>query len=411
MTDLFVDCPSGLAGDMLLAAFIDLGVPESVIEKPLLELGLQGAFKIDVKEQRSCGFRGLNVSVLGLEEEPKSRKWSDIRQLILQPSWSESLARNVHTVFQNLAEAEASVHGEDINDVHFHEVGSIDALVDIVGVCAAIEHLGPKQIFCGIPPAGRGSVSTSHGILPIPAPAVIELARRNKIPLANSEGLPEAELTTPTGLALMSVLANSFCQPSHFAIKKIGVGLGERELDRPNFLRICELDSCNDSKDSYSPTDIFRWQKVVIQEAWIDDLSPEDLSSFVDVLRKTGAIDVAYKHLNMKKGRQGVSITALVMPEDAPKLRLTWLTKSSTIGLRERIENRCILLRQSGFVKISCGKIKVKRVRRPGGGITCKPEHDDLLRLSLSTGKTLDELRLEALKASEQFQPEEEWQW
>ncbi len=411
MTDLFVDCPTGIAGDMLLAALIDLGVPKSVIEKPLLELGLEGAFQIEVQEKLSFGFRGLDVSVKGTEDEPIARQWKEIRKFFLKTNLPESLVKTVTQVFKNLAEAEASVHGKDINDVHFHEIGAIDALVDIVGVCAAVEHLAPKKIFCSIPPVGRGSVSTSHGILPVPVPAVLELAKRNEIPIAGGDHFPEGELTTPTGLALMSVLANSFCQPSFLGIKTIGVGLGDRKLDRPNFLRVCEIHSRDEAKNADPLKDLFLCQKVVVQEAWIDDCNPEDLSVFVNELRSSGAIDVVCQDLSMKKDRQGVGITALVMPEDAAALRLIWLSKSSTIGLRESFETRYILPRQIGYIETPFGKVKIKHVRRPGGLITFKPEHDDLLKLSHKTGKTLEELRLVVHKITEQFAPLEEWKW
>ncbi|MED5164242.1 MAG: nickel insertion protein, partial [Cyanobacteriota bacterium] len=160
MTALFVDCPTGLAGDMLLAAFLDLGVPRAVIEAPLAGLGLEQGYALTVAEDRSAGLRGLRLSVEGLELEPPHRLWHDIRALIMEADWSEPLRARVLTVFKALAEAEAAVHGHPIEQVHFHEVGMIDSLVDVVGVCAAVEHLAPQQIVCAVPPAGRGKTAT-----------------------------------------------------------------------------------------------------------------------------------------------------------------------------------------------------------------------------------------------------------
>ena len=410
MTALFVDCPTGLAGDMLLAAFLDLGVPRAVIEAPLAVLGLEQVYALTVAEDRSAGLRGLRLSVEGLELEPPHRLWHDIRALIMAADWSEPLRARVLTVFKALAEAEAAVHGHPIDEVHFHEVGMIDALVDVVGVCAAVEHLAPEQIVCAVPPAGRGKTATAHGFLPVPVPAVLELARRHQICLDVGDDLPACELTTPTGLALMAVLAERFGQPSSLRIKAIGVGLGHRTLDRPNILRICELDGFAREPSQEAMAGL-RWQPVVVQEAWIDDATPEDVAVFSDQLRNAGALDVVSEQVQMKKGRQGVSVKALVTPEQAPGLRVVWFSQGTTLGLREHSHGRWLLPRRGGSCPTPWGSVRVKQVRRPQGILTVKPEHDDLLRLSVETGHSLEELRREVLLASEDFIADEDWSW
>ncbi|KGG25245.1 MULTISPECIES: LarC family nickel insertion protein [unclassified Prochlorococcus] len=408
MTALFVDCPTGLAGDMLLAAFLDLGVPRAVIEAPLAVLGLEQVYALTVAEDRSAGLRGLRLSVEGLESEPPHRLWHDIRALIMAADWSEPLRARVLTVFKALAEAEAAVHGHPIDEVHFHEVGMIDALVDVVGVCAAVEHLAPEQIVCAVPPAGRGKTATAHGFLPVPVPAVLELARRHQICLEVGDDLPACELTTPTGLALMAVLAERFGQPPSLRIKAIGVGLGHRTLDRPNILRICELDGFARAPSEEDVAGL-RWQPVVVQEAWIDDATPEDVAVFSDQLRNAGALDVVSEQVQMKKGRQGVSVKALVTPEQAPGLRVVWFSQGTTLGLREHSHGRWLLPRRGGSCPTPWGSVRVKQVRRPQGILTVKPEHDDLLRLSVETGHSLEELRREVLLASEDFVADEDW--
>ncbi len=410
MTALFVDCPTGLAGDMLLAAFLDLGVPRAVIEAPLALLGFEQVYALTVAEDRSAGLRGLRLSVEGLELEPPHRLWHDIRALIMAADWSEPLRARVLTVFKALAEAEAAVHGHPIDEVHFHEVGMIDALVDVVGVCAAVEHLAPEQIVCAVPPAGRGKTATAHGFLPVPVPAVLELARRHQICLDVGDDLPACELTTPTGLALMAVLAERFGQPSSLRIKAIGVGLGHRTLDRPNILRICELDGFAREPSQEAMAGL-RWQPVVVQEAWIDDATPEDVAVFSDQLRNAGALDVVSEQVQMKKGRQGVSVKALVTPEQAPGLRVVWFSQGTTLGLREHSHGRWLLPRRGGSCPTPWGSVRVKQVRRPQGILTVKPEHDDLLRLSVETGHSLEELRREVLLASEDFIADEDWSW
>ena len=410
MTALFVDCPTGLAGDMLLAAFLDLGVPRAVIEAPLAVLGLEQVYALTVAEDRSAGLRGLRLSVEGLELEPPHRLWHDIRALIMEADWSEPLRARVLTVFKALAEAEAAVHGHPIEQVHFHEVGMIDALVDVVGVCAAVEHLAPEQIVCAVPPAGRGKTATAHGFLPVPVPAVLELARRHQICLEVGDDLPACELTTPTGLALMAVLAERFGQPPSLRIKAIGVGLGHRTLDRPNILRICELDGFARERSEEEMAGL-RWQPVVVQEAWIDDATPEDVAVFSDQLRDAGALDVVSEQVQMKKGRQGVSVKALVTAEQAPGLRVVWFSQGTTLGLREHSHGRWLLPRRGGSCPTPWGSVRVKQVRRPQGILTVKPEHDDLLRLSVETGHSLEELRREVLLASEDFVADEDWTW
>ena len=410
MTALFVDCPTGLAGDMLLAAFLDLGVPRAVIEAPLAGLGLEQGYALTVAEDRSAGLRGLRLSVEGLELEPPHRLWHDIRALIMEADWSEPLRARVLTVFKALAEAEAAVHGHPIEQVHFHEVGMIDALVDVVGVCAAVEHLAPEQIVCAVPPAGRGKTATAHGFLPVPVPAVLELARRHQICLEVGDDLPACELTTPTGLALMAVLAERFGQPPSLRINAIGVGLGHRTLDRPNILRICELDGFAGERSEEEMAGL-RWQPVVVQEAWIDDATPEDVAVFSDQLRDAGALDVVSEQVQMKKGRQGVSVKALVTAEQAPGLRVVWFSQGTTLGLREHSHGRWLLPRRGGSCPTPWGSVRVKQVRRPQGILTVKPEHDDLLRLSVETGHSLEELRREVLLASEDFVADEDWTW
>ena len=410
MTALFVDCPTGLAGDMLLAAFLDLGVPRAVIEAPLAGLGLEQGYALTVAEDRSAGLRGLRLSVEGLELEPPHRRWHDLRALIMEADWSEPLRARVLTVFKALAEAEAAVHGHPIEQVHFHEVGMIDALVDVVGVCAAVEHLAPEQIVCAVPPAGRGKTATAHGFLPVPVPAVLELARRHQICLEVGDDLPACELTTPTGLALMAVLAERFGQPPSLRINAVGVGLGHRTLDRPNILRICELDGFARERSEEEMAGL-RWQPVVVQEAWIDDATPEDVAVFSDQLRDAGALDVVSEQVQMKKGRQGVSVKALVTAEQAPGLRVVWFSQGTTLGLREHSHGRWLLPRRGGSCPTPWGSVRVKQVRRPQGILTVKPEHDDLLRLSVETGHSLEELRREVLLASEDFVADEDWTW
>lgn len=388
---------------MLLAALLDLGVPMAVVEASLAQIGLAGLVRLDLREERSGGLRGRRLTVTGLESDPPHRHWGEIQARIQQSTLHPNLRQTVLAVFTALAEAEATVHGCTPDAVHFHEVGAIDALVDVVGVCAAVDHLAPQRISCAPPPAGRGSVQTAHGRLPVPVPAVLELARAHQLPLRHEPSLPEGELTTPTGLALVAVLAQTFTPPPLFTASAIGIGLGHRSLDRPNLVRLLLMQSSGPGEPEP------RWQPLVVQEAWIDDASAEDIALLAGQLRQAGALDVASHALQMKKGRSGVALTALAPTDQADALRQIWFAAGTSIGLRERQQGRWLLPRRGGTVETPWGRLQVKQVQRPDGRCTVKPEADDLQRLSLESGCSLAALRAAAETAP--FETEESWTW
>ena len=388
---------------MLLAALLDLGVPMAVVEASLAQIGLEGLVRLDLREERSGGLRGRRLTVTGLESDPPHRHWGEIQARIQQSTLHHDLRQMVMSVFTALAEAEATVHGCSPDAVHFHEVGAIDALVDVVGVCAAVDHLAPQQISCAPPPAGRGSVQTAHGLLPVPAPAGLELARAHTLPLRHEPSLPEGELTTPTGLALVAVLAQTFTPPPLFTASAIGIGLGHRSLDRPNLVRLMLMQASGQQEPAP------RWQPLVVQEAWIDDASAEDIALLAEQLRQAGALDVASQPLQMKKGRSGVALTALAPTDKSDALRQIWFAAGTSIGLRERQQGRWLLPRRGGTVDTPWGRLQVKQVQRPDGRCTLKPEADDLQRLSFESGCSLAALR--AAAATAPFATEESWTW
>ena len=381
-----VDCPTGLAGNMLLAALFDLGLPEEVLHAPLAALELTGRYRLQLQERRSGGLRGLHLEVEPLESEPSHRHWGELRQRIAAAPLEPALREQVLAVFGLLAEAEASVHGHAPEEVHFHEVGAIDALVDVVGVCAGLRHFGVQQLVCGVPPAGHGSVQTAHGCLPLPAPAVLELARRRAVPLAASGDFPPAELTTPTGLALMAVLAERFGPAPALLPTGVGVGLGSRTLDRPNLLRLVlaeptgwDLGGAAASEgDPASP----HGEPLLQQQAQLDDASAEDLAFLIEELRGAGAVEVFSQPVQMKKGRPGTLITVLAHPEQAQPLREIWWRLGSSLGVRESLQQRWVLPREIVSLDTPWGPVRIKRSRRPDGTLLCKPEMDDLVELA-----------------------------
>ena len=381
-----VDCPTGLAGNMLLAALFDLGLPEEVLHAPLAALELTGRYRLQLQERRSGGLRGLHLEVEPLESEPSHRHWGELRQRIAAAPLEPALREQVLAVFGLLAEAEASVHGHAPEEVHFHEVGAIDALVDVVGVCAGLRHFGVQQLVCGVPPAGHGSVQTAHGCLPLPAPAVLELARRRAVPLAASGDFPPAELTTPTGLALMAVLAERFGPAPALLPTGVGVGLGSRTLDRPNLLRLVLAEptgwahggAAASEGDPAAPHS----EPLLQQQAQLDDASAEDLAFLIEELRGAGAVEVFSQPVQMKKGRPGTLITVLAHPEQAQPLREIWWRLGSSLGVRESLQQRWVLPREIVSLDTPWGPVRIKRSRRPDGTLLCKPEMDDLVELA-----------------------------
>ncbi len=202
MEDILIECSPGISGDMLLGALYDLGVPTKVIEKPLIDLGLRGLYHLEVKESKSSSIRGIKLKVENIDRRPIKRTWRSIKELISNGNLEDKLKQKIYEVFESLANAEGKVHGIKSEDVHFHEIGAIDSLVDIVGVCAAFNYLNPKKIYCNEPMLGRGFVQTEHGKLSVPPPAVIELIKQKNIKVLSSFDSIEGELSTPTGYCI-----------------------------------------------------------------------------------------------------------------------------------------------------------------------------------------------------------------
>jgi uncharacterized protein (TIGR00299 family) protein len=313
------------------------------------------------------------------------------------------LRERVLAVFGLLAEAEAAVHGHSPERVHFHEVGAIDALVDVVGVCAALLHLQVEQLICAPPPAGHGTVHTAHGLLPLPAPAVLEIARLRGVPLACAETFPAAELTTPTGLALVACWASRFgLAPAHIP-RRVGVGLGSRQLDRPNLLRLVLADGLEqvapDGDRSLAALAAPRLETVLEQSAQIDDATPEDLAHLAEQLRQAGAVEVFSQPIAMKKGRSAWLVTALVEPAAAAALRLVWWRHSTTLGLREQLQQRWCLQRRQIELATPLGPVRLKQARLPDGRWRSKPEHDDLVSLARRHDLPLADVRAQVMAA------------
>ena len=407
MDDIFIECSPGISGDMLLGAFYDLGVPKKVIEKPLIDLGLTNLFDLEFKESQSCSIRGIKANVKNIDCGPTTRNWRSIKELILSGHLEEKLQQIIYKVFESLASAEGKVHGIKPEDVHFHEIGAIDSLVDIIGVCAALNYLNPKNVYCNEPMLGKGFVQTEHGKLSVPPPAVIELIRKKNIKVLSCFESIEGELSTPTGIALISNLVNCLQLPSKYSINSYGVGIGNLKLPFPNLVRVYRITPFEDLPINQQTNP--KREEITIQEAWIDDQTPEDISNFVEKLRIEGAYDVSYQAINMKKNRIGFSIQVILPIEKRKIFRRLWFDYSNTIGVRERTQSRWTLLRRRGECSTTFGNIKVKQTLKPDGSITMKPENEEVMRLKLENKKSTEEIRKIIKDSCKKFKAFENW--
>jgi len=409
MEDVLIECSPGISGDMLLAAFYDLGVPKKVIEQPLIDLGLKDLYQLNFEESKSCSIRGIKAKVENIDCCPIKRTWRSIKELILNGHLEDKLKKIIYEVFESLAIAEGKVHGIKSDDVHFHEIGAIDSLVDIIGVCASLNYLNPKRVYCNEPMLGKGFVQTEHGKLSVPSPAVIELIRQKNIKVLSSLDSIEGELSTPTGVSLLVNLVDYHETPSKYSINSYGVGIGNLKFPFPNLVRVYKISSFEDSSIDDNAQISPKCEEISIQEAWIDDQTPEDISNFVEKLRIEGAYDVSYQSINMKKNRIGFSIQVILPTEKKEFFRRLWFDYSNTIGVRERTQSRWILLRRRGECSTTFGNIKVKQTLKPDGSITMKPENDEVLRLKLEHKISTEEIRKIIKDSSKKFKAFENW--
>ena len=383
---------------MLLGALADLGVPETVLNAPLEQLGLADQCRIVIREGCNGGLRGMRATVEQHTPQPHHRHWRELHQLLATAPLQPTVQAMALRCFERLAEAEAVVHGCLPDAVHFHEVGALDAIADVLGACAGLQSLGATQISCSPLPAGHGTVSTDHGLLPIPAPAVLELARRYRVPLLDSSRRPPGELVTPTGLALATTWCCQFAAMPDLVPTAVGIGLGERVLDRPNQLRLLLAapvpPSCGPLPPA--PGDDRRQlsrEWIVLLACQIDDMDGEALGALQQLLLAAGARDVWLQPVQMKKQRPGQLLQVLARPPDLEALRLLLWRHSSTIGLREQWQQRWVLPRRIEQRHTPLGPVRIKWVTLPDGTVRSKADHDDLMAICEARQLPLQEVR------------------
>jgi uncharacterized protein (TIGR00299 family) protein len=382
------NCSAGIAGDMALASLIDAGADIDEVVAGLEGLPVTG-WHIEVAKTTRAGVAASQLRVdIDPESDLTERTWGTIRAIIEQaPGMPERARTRAQAVFGRLAAAEGRLHGLPPEEVHFHEVGGLDAIVDVVGTCLALESLGVGSVRSGPVALGTGTVRGSHGLLPNPAPAVVELLVGAPVRGAARE----EELTTPTGAALLAALAESFGPLPSMKIRSSGYGAGSRDLDgRANVLQVVIGDL-----ETEAPAEIPLHQDLVVLEANVDDVTGEVLAHTVGALMSAGALDAWLVPVVAKKGRPAHVISVLAEPGTVSRLATVLMQETGTLGFREHFVSRSALVRQSLEVEVSGERVRVK-----AGPYQLKAEHDDCARAAAHLGLPLSEVARQAEQAA-----------
>ena len=382
MRCLYFDCFSGISGDMTLAALLDLGVPKKHLVSELAKLSLSN-YRIQISAALCHGISGKRLRVITAPEKKghhhhHHRTLVDIQKMITASTLSARVKEGSLAVFERLAQAEARVHCKKPSEVHFHEVGAVDSIVDIVGAVIALEYLDVQHITASALPLGGGFVTCEHGTLPVPAPATVLLLK--DIPVYDN-GV-RAELVTPTGAALISTFAAAFGAMPAMSIQAVGYGAGNREHETiPNMLRVIKGEMQTPGMQD----------RVCVLEATIDDMSPEWAGFAMEKLLEAGALDVAFIPAQMKKNRPGVLLTVVSRPEDRHLLGAAILEHTTTAGVRMHAAERMTLARETAVVTTRLGPVRAKVLHAPDGK-RFVPEYEACARLARKKSLPLREI-------------------
>jgi len=393
MRQAYLDCFSGISGDMFVGTLLDAGLP---LERLLAELGKLALGEYEFKRTRALRGHlvGTRVEIVIPGKQPH-RKLRDITQLVGQSALPEGVKQQVLKVFGRLAEVEGKLHDRPASEVHFHEVGALDSILDIVGACVGLELLGISELHCSPVNVGSGRVEAAHGSLPVPAPAALELLK--DVPIYSS-GV-EGELVTPTGAALITTLAAGFGPLPPMKVECVGYGAGAREIPgQPNLARLLV-------GESLKPVSVragARGDEVVsVIEANLDDMSPQLYGFFAERALAAGALDVTCTPIQMKKNRPGILLSVLCAPDQCDALAQVLFDETTTIGVRIHEARRKVLERELRSVETPYGAVQVKVARRDGQVLNVAPEYEDCRRLAKEKGVPLKLVMLAAQAAAQ----------
>jgi len=384
------DCCSGISGDMTLGALVSAGWPAGELQSLPGRLGLEGV-RVGVKDVCRGPLAALQVEVVVETAQQPHRHLRHVEELLARADLPSTVRERSLAVFRRLAEAEAEVHGTSVEQVHFHEVGAADALVDVAGAMLGLERLGVTRVHASPPRLGQGSVRSEHGLIPVPAPATALLLRGAPVEI----GEVASELTTPTGAALLATLVEDWGPPPAFRLERVGTGAGARELaGQPNVLRVL-IGEAQEPAGAGS----LRHRRVAVLETALDDENPQYLGALLPRLLAAGALDAMVVPSVMKKGRPGMWLVVIAEPERADALARLLLAETTSLGVRVRHDERVELERRAEQVETPFGLILLKVASLPGGGERAVPEFESVRAAAERAGRPLREVAEAALAA------------
>jgi len=400
MKSAYIEMIGGASGNMLLGALIDAGVDADTIERALRTIPVHG-WTMERSRVVKCGIAATYVDfdISGEdcrpgEQQPHERHLADVLDIIERSELSGRVREKACAVYRKLAQAEALVHGKTVDDIHFHEIGQIDAILDVAGVCFALDQLGVEHVACSAYPVGRGSISMHHGHYPNPPPATTELMRGAPTVATDVEG----EMVTTTAAAILATLVAQPGVRPDMTFEAIGYGAGRSDFRVPNVTRIVIGSSV-----ARLAVDDLDSDEVVVLETNIDDMSPQDFALAVERVFAAGALDVWTTAIGMKKNRPAIMLSAIAPPQAAEDCARTMLTETTTLGVRTRTERRVMLPRESRSLATPLGNVRVK-VARIGDRTRTALEHDDVVRIARERNLPIASVSRELLAFIESLQ-------
>jgi uncharacterized protein (TIGR00299 family) protein len=381
MNIAYIDCFSGISGDMFLGALVDCGLPRKLLKQELAGLSL-GPYTIRFSSEQRMHIGGCRIHIRADTKHHHHRNLTAIKRIITQSPLNQTVKQLSISVFERLARVESKIHRTRVSDIHFHEVGALDSIIDIVGTAIGIDYFKLDRIYASPLPLGSGFTTSEHGVIPLPAPATLALLKG--VPVF---GTPlRAELVTPTGAALLTSLTKHYGPMPPMKIARVGYGVGSRTLqDRPNTLRIAVGEHSTEQEAD----------QVLILETHIDDMNPEMYDYLMERLVKQGALDVSFSPLQMKKNRPGVLLKVVCAPEQKDACTTIIFQESTTSGIRFYQADRIKLIRKTKVITTPYGRLSVKVFNSPGGGYFASPEYDQCKKIAQKHGIPLKKVYLE----------------
>ncbi len=376
---LYFDCFSGISGDMTIGALLDLGIDPEFLQDRLNSLNLEG-YQLEICRKQVKGISGTDFDVRLTEHHHhhhdhshhhhEHRNFNDIETIIEKADLDSETRELSRSIFLSVAKAEAKVHGKSIEEVHFHEVGAIDSIIDIVGAAVCLNALKPDKIYASPLHLGSGTIKCAHGILPVPAPATVEILEDTPVYSSGVVG----ELVTPTGAAIIKTIADEFGSMPTMTVKKSGYGCGKKDFGIPNLLRVV-------MGEADTRTDLVK-EDLVMLETNIDDMNPEIYSHLIPRLLEQGALDAFLSNIIMKKGRPGILLNVLCKPHHVDFIAETLFHETTTLGIRKLPMERLSLERKTVSLETSWGTLEIKAAYKNGEILKAAPEYEDCKRLS-----------------------------